>query len=136
MASGPTSADPVTNTPTSEPPPAATASGPPDATVALTARETPSPASDPDGAGPLTIAPDWNNPPQAGCDEDEAKYGVVRWDDTFFGVVLGGVTQITECSPPGWATDATFEASQCPPGYTSVTNSCWWAESAGVCCPT
>lgn len=94
----------------------------------------PGPARDggPNGAGPLTIPPDWN-PPQPECDP---KYHVWGWGTGWRRLVLGGPTQTTACLPPGWTTDATFEATQCPSGYTAVPTACDWAPDAVVCCTT
>ena len=86
------------------------------------------------GAGTPTIPPDWN-PPQPECDLNEAGYYIWQWG-LERRVVLGGPAQTTECLPPGWGTDATFEATRCPSAYTPVPTACRWAPDAVVCCPT
>ncbi|KAJ8126906.1 hypothetical protein O1611_g6732 [Lasiodiplodia mahajangana] len=79
----------------------------------------------------LTIPANWQ--PSYGCLEENDWW---LWGGLPEGAptVLGNPDQITSCYPPGWAPAATYEATQCPPAFTSA---CRDGDSQVVtCCPT
>lgn len=93
-------------------------------------------ASDAATTAAPTFPSDWQ-PSQSGCMKTDDLWiwdWGAGWDHT--PTVLGGPSQTTECFPSGWSQYATFEATQCPPDYTSASCSSSQANSAVTCCPT
>lgn len=82
----------------------------------------------------VTLEGDWIPSNQANCLKTD---DIWQWD---YGVredrrqVLGSPDQTTECLPIGWASDITYQGTQCPPRYTEACKTL--GESvAVVCCP-